>query len=72
MKTLKETPDDGSGKQLVSAVTVAYCFYQLSISMHPKLDDFAVPLLQMLRLKPSNKICPGYDLLCSVMPRKSR
>ena len=73
VKSLKEVPDDGSGKRLVSAFTALYCFYQLAIPMHPKLDDFVVPLLRMLQLKPSDtKMCPGYDLLCSALPKENR
>ena len=73
VKKLKEIPEDGSGKRLVSAFTIAYCFYQLYIPMHPKLDQFVVPLLQMLQLKPSKtKMCPEYELLCNVLPKEKR
>ena len=72
MKDLKEVPDDGSGKRLVSAVTIACCYSKLAIPIHPKLDEFVLPLLQMLQLKPSNMMCPGYNLLCSVLPKTSR
>ena len=74
LESLNETTDDGSGKRLVSALTITYSFYCLSIPMHPKLDLLAVPLLRMLQLKPNTetKRCPDYDLLCSVLPKKKR
>ena len=72
MKKLENVPDDGSGKQVVSAVTIVWCFSQLGLSFNPKVDEFVVPLMTMLQLKPSNKVCPGYDLLCSVLPKEDR
>ena len=72
-KNLTAIPDDGSGKRLVSAVTIACCFYRLGIPLHPEVDEFVVPLLQMLQLKPTkSKMYPQYHLLCSVLPKENR
>ena len=74
VESLKEIPDDGSGRRLVSAVTIAYCFLQLAIpTNYLNLDECILPLLQMLQLKAAeSKMCPDYHLLCSVLPKENR
>ena len=59
-----------SGRRLASALTIACCFYFLSI-FHPKFDKFLVPLLKLLELKVDleRKQCPDYDLVCSLLPK---
>ncbi len=66
---LIQLPSDHSGKHMVSALTIAYCFYALGVPQ-PKLDKFAVPVLKLLELTTDleNRQCPEYSVVCSVMP----
>ncbi len=68
MAGLIQLPSDDSGKRMVSALTIVYCFYNLGLSL-PKLDEFAVPVLKLLELKIDHKKhqCPEYSVVCSVM-----
>ena len=73
VKKVANEPDDGHGRRLVAAVTIAYCYHELSIP-YPNIDKFTVPLLDMLQLKPNvvDKICPDFDQLCDVLPSELR
>ena len=73
VKVLEERANDCSGKHLVSAATIAYCFYVLTLSQ-PKLEKFAVPLLGMLELKGNveTRRCPDYDFLCTTLSTERR
>jgi len=63
-----ETPE----KQLASAVLVVYCIKKSSIHVvHLKVDQFTIPLLEMLCLRPDfeKHRCPDYEYLCQVLPK---
>ena len=66
---LKGIPDES--RKLLSAVTIACCFYNF-IAQYSKLDTFAISVLEMLQLKPNMGRCPNYELLCNAMPMVSR
>jgi len=72
--SLQEELAENPEKQLVSAVCVAYCFFQNLSRAMPKIDKFVVPLLKMLSIKPdlANRLCPSYVYLCEVLPYNSR
>ena len=64
-----ETPE----KQLASAVLVVYCIKKSSIhAAHLKVDQFTVPLLEMLCLRPDSvkHRCPDYAYLCQLLPEQ--
>lgn len=73
VEKLIEEPDNGSGKHLVAAVAIAYCFHKYVI-LKADLDKFTLPLLSMLQLRPNveRKFCPDYDLLCSFLTKEER
>ena len=68
---LKE--EAGGGKRLVSALTLAYCFWKLGIN-HPKYKEFVFPVLEMLQLSvdTETRTCPEYDFACSSIQTKYR
>lgn len=67
---LKDVPDDESRK-LLSAVTIACCFYNF-IAQYSKIDMFAISVLEMLQLRPNVGRCLSYELLCNALPNVSR
>ncbi len=70
---LIQLPSDHSGKHMVSALTIAYCFCTLGVS-HPKLDKFAVPVLKLLEVTTDleKRQCPEYPVVCSVLPNEKQ
>ncbi len=69
MADLIQSQSDERWKHIVSALTVAYCFYALKLS-HPKLDKFAIPVLRLLELNSDveKRECPEYPVVCCAMP----
>ena len=60
---------------LVSATAIIYCLQKLDkldLSQN-KLENFLIPLLKWLRLKPAaSDSFPGFDYLCTFVPDKDR
>ena len=72
VESLQGGSADSPQKRLASAVLIAYCIKKASISIaHLKIDDFTIPLLRMLCLKPDleKQQCQDFACLCEVLPK---
>ncbi len=55
---------NGSGRRVISALTIAHCFKRLEITQ-PKQKNFLFPVFEMLELgvEMQQKTCPDFELI---------
>ena len=74
LESVVDALEDGATEnRLASALCVTHCLPKIGIH-NLKIERFALPLVEMLYLKPNleKKECPDYVYLCEILPKKYR